>query len=64
MRSAIEYSKDCHERINWLNPKTFAKLSNIHEREIFRILIRKYIIEKYLEINSFETKEEIHQNVK
>ena len=28
---ATEHSKDCHGRLNWLHPKTLAKLSNIHE---------------------------------
>ena len=31
---ATEHFKDCHERFNWLHPKTLAKLPKIHECKI------------------------------
>ena len=43
---ASQHSKNCHGQFNWLHPKAFAKLSNIHKREI----------KKSLDINNLETK--------
>ena len=51
---ATEHSKDCHEQFNWLHPKTLAKLSNIHEREI----------RESLDINNLETKAEYDKSIK
>ena len=41
-------------RFNWLHPKTLAKLSYIHEREIRELL----------EINNLETKAEYGKSIK
>ena len=49
-----EHSKDCHERFNWLDPKTLAKLSNIHEGKI----------RESLEINNLQTKAEYDKSFK
>ena len=51
---AAEHSKDCHGWFNWLHPKTFAKLSNIHERKI----------RESLETNNLETKAEYDKSIK
>ena len=51
---ATEHSKDCHGWFNWLHPKTFAKLSNIHERKI----------RESLETNNLETKAEYDKSIK
>ena len=52
--STTEHSKDCHGWFNWLHPKTFAKLSNIHERKI----------RESLETNNLETKAEYDKSIK
>ena len=51
---ATGHSKECHGRFNWLHPKTFAKLSNIHESKI----------RESLEINNLETKAEYDKSIK
>ena len=51
---AVEHSKDRHGQVNWLHPKTLAKLSNIHERKI----------RESLEINNLETKSEYDESIK
>ena len=51
---ATKHSKDCHEQFNWLEPKTLAKLNNIHEPKI----------RKSLKLNNLETKAEYHESVK
>ena len=51
---AVEHSKDCHGQVNWLHPKTLAKLSNICERKI----------REWLEINNLETKSEYEKSIK
>ena len=51
---ATEHSKECHGPFNWLHPKIFVKLSNIHERKI----------RESLEINNLETKAEHGKSVK
>ena len=51
---ATEHSKECHGWFNWLNPKTLAKLSNIHERKI----------KESFEINNLETKAEYGKFIK
>ena len=50
----IEHSKDCHGWLNWLQPKTLAKLSNIHKRKI----------RESLQINNLETKTEYDRSIK
>ena len=49
-----KHCKDFHRRFNWLDPKTFSKLSKIHER----------IIKESLEINNLETKAEYDKSIK
>ena len=49
-----KHCKDFHRRFNWLDPKTFPKLSKIHERKI----------KESLEINNLETKAEYDKSIK
>ena len=51
---ATEHSKGCYGQLNWLHPKTLAKLTNMHECKI----------RESLEINNLETKAEYNKSIK